>query len=147
MIASTATIDAMAAADWPRICAIYLDGILTGNATFETEPPSWDHWDHAHLPFGRIVARGEEGVLGWAALSPVSPRKCYAGVAEVSVYVDAKMREQGIGRALLREVIQQAEANGIWMLQGSVFPETSPACACAPPTAFARWAGASTSRN
>ena len=123
MVESTILIEALSAPDWPRVCAIYLEGILSGNATFETEPPSWDQWDRAHLAFGRIIARAEEGVLGWAALSPVSPRKCYAGVAEVSVYVEAKMRGQGIGRALLREVIQQSEANGIWMLQGSLFPE------------------------
>jgi len=123
MIASSLAIDALAAADWPRVCAIYLDGILSGNATFETEPPTWDQWDRNHLSFGRLVARCEDTLAGWAALSPVSSRRCYAGVAEVSVYVAANSRGQGIGRALLREVIQQSEANGIWMLQGSVFPE------------------------
>lgn len=123
MLASTLAVDVLVAGDWPRVCAIYLDGILSGNATFETEPPSWDQWDRAHLPFGRLVARADEGITGWAALSPVSPRKCYGGVAEASVYVGTNARGQGIGRSLLRELIQHAEANGIWMLQGSVFPE------------------------
>lgn len=123
MIASAMVIDALAAADWPRMCAIYLEGILSGNATFETEPPSWDQWDRSHLAFARLVARSEEEILGWAALSPVSPRKCYAGVAEVSVYIASRARGQGIGRSLLREIVVQSEANNIWMLQGSVFPE------------------------
>ena len=123
MLAPSVAIDTLVAADWARVCAIYLDGILSGNATFETEPPSWDQWDRAHLPFGRLVARADDCIGAWAALSPVSSRKCYAGVAEVSVYVAANSRGQGIGRALLREVIQQSEANGVWMLQGSVFPE------------------------
>ncbi len=123
MIASAVSIEELSANDWPRVCAIYLEGILSGNATFETEPPSWDQWDRAHLAFGRLVARNEDGICGWAALSPVSLRKCYAGVAEASVYVAAPARGQGIGRALLNEVIRVSEANGIWTLQGSVFPE------------------------
>lgn len=123
MIASTLVIEDMLAADWPRVCAVYLEGILSGNATFETEPPNWEQWDRNHLPYGRLVARNDDGLAGWAALSPVSTRKCYAGVAEVSVYVASSARGQGIGRALLNEVIRAAEANGIWMLQGSVFPE------------------------
>ncbi len=123
MIAPTLAIDALSPTDWPRVCAIYLDGILSGNATFETEPPSWDQWDRSHLPFGRLLAKSDDGILGWAALSPVSTRMCYAGVAEVSVYLSAEARGQGTGRTLLREIIQQSEAHGIWMLQGSVFPE------------------------
>ena len=123
MIASSVAIDVLSSAEWPRVCAIYLEGILSGNSTFETEPPTWDQWDRNHLPFGRLVARADEGVIGWAALSPVSARQCYAGVAEVSVYVAAAARHQGIGRTLLREVIAASEANGIWMLQGSAFPE------------------------
>jgi L-amino acid N-acyltransferase YncA len=125
MIVPALSLEALSPADWPRVCAIYLDGILSGNATFETEPPSWDQWDRSHLATARVVARGEEGVLGWGALSPISQRMCYAGVAEVSVYVAAAARGQGIGRTLLQEVIRVSEANSIWTLQGSVFPENS----------------------
>jgi phosphinothricin acetyltransferase len=123
MIASTVLIEELVSADWPRVSAIYMEGILSANSTFETEPPSWEQWDRNHLPFGRLAARTEEGVSGWAALSPVSLRPCYAGVAEVSVYVATTARGQGIGRALLREVIRHSEAHGLWTLQGSVFPE------------------------
>jgi phosphinothricin acetyltransferase len=123
MIASGLLIDELLFADWPRVCAIYLEGILSGNSTFETDTPSWEQWDSNHLPFARLSARNEDAVCGWAALSPVSQRACYAGIAEVSVYVATNARGQGIGRALLREVIRQSEARGIWTLQGSVFPE------------------------
>jgi L-amino acid N-acyltransferase YncA len=123
MIASSVSVDDLTANDWPRVSTIYLDGILSGNATFETEPPSWDYWDRNHLSVGRLVARTDDGIVGWAALSPVSPRACYAGIAEVSVYVASCARGQGIGRALLHETIRISEARGIWTLQGSVFPE------------------------
>lgn len=123
MIAEGVAIEGLLPTDWPRVCAIYLDGILSGNATFETEPPGWEQWDRGHLPFGRLLARGEENVLGWAALSPVSPRKCYAGVAEVSIYVAASARGQGVGKTLLRELVRESETHDIWTLQGSVFPE------------------------
>ncbi len=124
MIASTmVAVDAMHPGDWSRVCAIYLEGILSGNATFETEPPAWDQWDRGHLPIARLVARNEEIVVGWAALSPVSVRNCYSGVAEISVYVASALRGQRIGPTLLRELIRQSEEHGIWTLQGSVFPE------------------------
>lgn len=110
--------------DWPEVRAIYLEGILGGNATFESEAPPWSEWDSSHLSFARLVAKNEDGVIvGWAALSPVSPRACYRGVAEVSVYVSAKCQRQGIGRSLMREMIRVSENSGIWTLQGSVFPE------------------------
>ena len=115
----------MAAADWPLIRGIYLEGIATGEATFETEAPSWEEWDAAHLSFGRLVARAGENVSGWAALSPVSRRKAYAGVAEVSVYVAARNRGKGVGRALLDRLIEESEQNGIWTLQAAVFPENA----------------------
>ncbi len=124
MIATAVRLDAMAPGDWPAVRNIYLEGILGGQATFEEEAPPWEEWDAAHLRIGRLVARSEDGgVLGWAALRPVSPRACYRGVAEVSVYVAGKAQKQGIGRALLREMIRVSEENGIWTLQGSVFPE------------------------
>lgn len=102
--------------------AIYAEGIATGQATFETEPPSWEEWDAGHHPFARLVADDLGRVLGWAALSPVSKRTCYAGVAEVSVYVAAEARRRGLGHALLDALIRQSEAHGIWALQGATFP-------------------------
>lgn len=113
----------MQPADWPQVRAVYLEGIATGLATFETEAPSWEAWCESHLEFGRLVARREDEILGWAALSLVSKRKVYAGVAEVSVYVAANQRHQGIGSALLRSLVLESEQNGIWTLQAAVFPE------------------------
>ena len=109
--------------DWEAVRAIYADGIATGQATFETEVPDWESWDAAHLPFGRLVAIGPDSILGWAALSAVSKRRAYAGVAEVSVYVAAGNRGRGIGRSLLTELIAESERNGIWTLQAVVCPE------------------------
>src|SRR5262245_39775842 len=85
-------IDLMRPQDWEFVQAIYLEGIATGQATFETEAPDWDRWDAGHLPQCRLVARNGDGVLGWAAISPVSRREVYAGVAEVSVYVASAAR-------------------------------------------------------
>jgi phosphinothricin acetyltransferase len=104
---------------------IYLEGIATGHATFETDAPSWEVWDDAHLGFARLVARDGQKISGWAALSPVSRREAYAGVAEVSVYVAANDRNAGVGRALLEALITESEKNGIWMLQAVVFPENA----------------------
>lgn len=116
-------IRAMTPADWEAVRAIYEEGIATGQATFEIEAPSWEQWDAAHHPFARLVARRGESIAGWAALSPVSRRRCYAGVAEVSVYVGAAHRGRGIGAALLRAIIAESERHGIWTLQGATFPE------------------------
>lgn len=116
-------IEPMRPDDWPRVREIYLDGIATGNATFETEAPAWPDWDAGHLPICRLVARMGAEVIGWAALSPVSKRRCYAGVAEVSLYVAATRRKQGVGRSLLLAVIGESERHGIWTLQGGSFPE------------------------
>ena len=134
----------MTPADWPAVRAIYAAGIATGNATFETAVPGWAAWDATHLPAARLVARigdGNEGgdgdgngnedggaparnrVAGWAALSPVSARACYAGVAEHSVYVAADLRGRGVGKRLLAELVSASEAAGIWTLQSSIFPE------------------------
>lgn len=123
-VAATVKLDRMAPEDWPAVRTIYLEGILGGQATFEESAPPWEEWDEAHLKIARLVARADDGsVVGWAALRPVSPRACYRGVAEVSVYVANKAQRQGVGRALLREIIRVSEENGIWTLQGSVFPE------------------------
>jgi L-amino acid N-acyltransferase YncA len=109
--------------DWPAVSAIYWDGMRDGLATFETEVPPWDVWDAAHLPGHRLVADLLGEVVGWAALSPVSKRRCYAGVVENSVYVAREARGLGIGRTLLDALIAAAETAGIWTIQTSIFPE------------------------
>jgi L-amino acid N-acyltransferase YncA len=110
--------------DWPAVLNIYLEGIATGHATFETVAPSWEKWDSNHLSIARLVAATEDDtVAGWAALSPVSSRAVYSGVAEVSVYVGVNFRGLGIGASLLGELIRASETNDIWTLQASVFPE------------------------
>ena len=103
--------------------AIYEQGIAGGNATFETEAPSWDDWDRSHLEGHRLVALQDDKIVGWAALSPVSERCVYAGVAENSVYVAADAQGRGVGRALLEELIAGAERDGIWTIQTGIFPE------------------------
>jgi len=116
--------------DWPNVRAIYLEGIATGNATFETDAPSWETWDRAHVADPRLVARDADGsVLGWAAVTPVSGRCVYAGVADLSVYVSAAARGRGVGRALLTALIQSSERAGIWTLQAGIFPENAPSLA------------------
>ncbi|MGA7630857.1 MAG: N-acetyltransferase family protein [Terriglobales bacterium] len=117
-------IDLMNPADWPEVCSIYEEGIATGLGTFETKVPSWEEWNAARLPHSRLVARNER-VLGWAALSPVSKRACYAGVAEVGIYITASARGRGIGRALLQALIESSETNGIWTLQGATIAENT----------------------
>jgi len=116
-------IDSMRPEDWPQVCAIYQEGIITGHATFETTAPDWEHWDAGHLSDCRLVARTGENILGWAALGAVSRRQVYAGVAEVSVYVAADARGQGVGDRLMADLIAASEACGIWTLQSSIFPE------------------------
>jgi phosphinothricin acetyltransferase len=116
-------IGSMRPQDWDFVRAIYLEGVTTGQATFETEAPDWERWNAGHLPQCRLVARNGDGVLGWAALSPVSRREVYAGVAEVSVYVAASARGLGVGGALMRALIEASELHGVWTLQSSIFPE------------------------
>src|SRR5437879_1131404 len=111
------TIEAMMSSDWPAVRAIYQEGIATDHATFESEAPDWDQWDRSRLPDCRLVARSGGQVVGWAALSPVSSRPAYAGVAEVSLYVAATARGRGIGEALFRALIEESERAGIWTLQ------------------------------
>jgi L-amino acid N-acyltransferase YncA len=111
--------------DWPEVSRIFAEGIATGNATFETEVPSWEAWDAAHLGEHRFVAERGEGVVGWIALVPVSPRACYAGVAEVSAYVGEEARGKGVGAELLAALIDSSERDGIWTLQTGVFPENA----------------------
>lgn len=118
-------VERMREQDWSAVQSIYREGIASGNATFETEVPDWEEWDKIHLPHCRLVARSGEQLVGWAALSPVSSRCIYAGVAEVSLYVKASQRSKGIGKALLRELIEESEGKGIWTLNASIFPENA----------------------
>lgn len=111
------------ATDWDEVKSIYEKGIATGNATFQTSAPSWEEWDSSHLVSCRIVALEEGHVVGWAALTPVSSRCVYAGVAEVSVYVYPDQSGKGIGLLLLEELVRLSEAEGIWTLQAGIFPE------------------------
>jgi len=108
---------------WEQVRAIYSDGIATGEATFETETPSWESWDAGHLRVARLVAQQGSQIVGWAALSPVSDRCVYGGVAEVSVYVGDQHRGRGAGAVLLEALIEESEKNGFWTLQAGVFPE------------------------
>jgi phosphinothricin acetyltransferase len=109
--------------DWERVRAIYLEGIATGDATFETDAPTFEAWDAAHLSACRLVARVGAEIAGWAALSPVSSRCVYGGVAEVSVYVAEKFRGRGVGRALLASLVEASERNSLWTLQAGVLAE------------------------
>lgn len=109
--------------DWEQVRSIYLEGLREGNSTFETEAPSWEAWNEAHLASPRLAMRAADQVLGWAALSPVSKRRVYSGVAEVTIYVTQLARGKGIGRKLLEALIEASERAGIWTLQASIFPE------------------------
>jgi L-amino acid N-acyltransferase YncA len=115
--------------DWPAMAAIYAEGIATGNATFETEVPSWEQWDARHLAEHRLVAELDGRVVGWIAVSPVSTRCAYAGVVEHSVYVAGSARGRGVGRLLLAALIESTERGGIWTLQTGIFPENEPSLA------------------
>jgi L-amino acid N-acyltransferase YncA len=114
----------MAPEDWPSVRAVYAEGIATGQATFETSAPSdWDLWSATKLVVGRTIAEGDGDVLGFTALSPVSARPVYAGVAEVMVYVASRARGRGVGRQLMAQLVADADAAGLWTLQSSLFPE------------------------
>ena len=122
-------IDKMIPEDWEQVKAIYLQGIATGDATFETMAPEWDMWNSSHLQAGRLVARIGSVVAGWAALSPVSHRPVYSGVAEISLYVEKDHQGLKIGHNLLEALIKESEQNGIWTLQAGIFPENIPSLA------------------
>ncbi|MFN2530759.1 MAG: N-acetyltransferase family protein [Pyrinomonadaceae bacterium] len=108
---------------WPRVREIYLAGIRTGIATFETSAPDWDEWDKAHHAFARLVLSAHNEVIGWAALSRASNRSVYAGVSEVSIYISPEHRGRGCGHILMNALVEKSEQNGIWTLQACVFPE------------------------
>lgn len=119
------TLRAMTEADWPDVTAIWAEGIATGQATFETEPPSFAAFDASRRTEGRLVAELDGAVVGWAALSPVSSRPCYAGVAEDSVYVASAACGRGVGRLLMDTLVAAAADAGVWTIQTSVFPENA----------------------
>lgn len=110
---------------WDRVREIYLEGLATGQASFETKAPARETWDRSHHSHSRLVAAQEDRIVGWAALSPVSGRSCYTGVAEVSIYVSPSHRGRGVGKMLLQALVEVSEKNGIWMLCASTFPENA----------------------
>jgi phosphinothricin acetyltransferase len=113
----------MTADCWASVRSIYLEGIATGNATFQQTAPEWKEWDEEHLRVCRTIARTVQEIVGWAALSPVSKRPVYAGVAEVSIYVAETARNCGVGKKLISRLIADSEAEGIWTLQAGILPE------------------------
>ena len=116
-------IEDMADSDWPAVEAIYQEGIETGDATFESGVPDWEQFDAKHLRDGRLAAKAGDHIVGWIALSPVSGRCVYSGVAEVSIYIKASARGQGVGKALLAAAAERSERAGLWTLQAGIFPE------------------------
>ena len=116
-------IDGLRPADWDAVRRIYEEGIAGGDATFELSVPTWTEWDAAHLQPARLVARQGDEVVGWVALSPVSGRCVYGGVAETSVYVAADARGLGVGGKLLTSAVEASERAGLWTLQAGIFPE------------------------
>lgn len=121
----SAAIREMTAADAAAVLAIYRRGIRAGHATFQPEAPRWRDWDAGHLAAPRLVATASGEAIGWAALSPISARPVYRGVAEVSIYIDTDRRRSGTGKRLLQALIAASEAAGIWTLQASIFPENA----------------------
>ena len=119
------TLDDLREEHWPDVARIYGEGIATGEATFETELPSWERWTGARLAEHRFVALEDGAVTGWVAVGPVSDRCVYDGVVENSVYVAEARRGRGIGRLLLEELIRSTEAAGIWTIQNGIFPENA----------------------
>ena len=113
----------MTQTDWPEVSKIYTEGIATGFATFETEVPSYESWHEAHIEECRFVAEVDKDVLGWVALTPVSSRCVYGGVAEVSVYIAENARGKGVGKSLMKKLITASESSGYWTLQSGIFPE------------------------
>lgn len=122
-------IDEMTQSDWKQVANIYLEGIKTRKATFQTDVPTWENWNNSHITECRLVVRSGDNVLGWAALSPTSSRCVYIGVAEVSIYIGEKYRGLGIGAVLLTKLINLSEENGFWTLQSGIVRENAPSIA------------------
>lgn len=108
---------------YQEIANIYKQGIETGIATFETTVPTWETWNEIKLLHSRFVAVDNNDVLGWVALSKVSNRCVYEGVAEVSIYIAENHRGKGVGKILMENVIKESETNCIWTLQSGMFAE------------------------
>jgi phosphinothricin acetyltransferase len=118
------TIRAMLPGDWPAVRAIYMEGIASGISTFEVDAPNWENWDHGHRQNCRLVALSPENqILGWAALSQISKRSAYHGVAEVSIYISERARGKGVGKVLLSRLVDESEQDGIWTLQAGIIAE------------------------
>ncbi|ACU74394.1 GCN5-related N-acetyltransferase [Catenulispora acidiphila DSM 44928] len=117
----------MTAAHADDVLRIYQHGIDEGNATFETAAPSWDVFDAGKLPEHRFVALdpAKPAVLGYVVVSANSKRACYAGVVEISVYVDPAARGRGVGNRLLSALIASTEAAGVWTINAGIFPENT----------------------
>ena len=123
IVMSKVVIETMNEQSWESVQRIYNDGIATKNATFQTQAPDFNAWDQAHRKDCRLIARIENQIAGWAALSNVSNRCVYSGVAEVSIYIDSHFRGMGVGDQLMKQLIVESEKSGIWTLQAGVFPE------------------------
>ena len=111
--------------DWEDVKSIYQEGIDTGNSTFETKVPEWEEWNGNHLKDCRLVIRVDDRIIGWAALSPVSNRPIFNGVAEISIYLTKSMHNKGLGKRLLVETIDRSENLGFYTLVGYIFPENT----------------------
>lgn len=117
------TVDFMQNTDWPAVCAIFQEGIDGGNATFSTTTPTWEEWDQGHLKEARFVAKIQDEIVGWIALSPFSSRDFHRGVVEDSIYLSSKAQGKGIGSKLLEACIQESEKQMIWLIQSQIFTE------------------------
>lgn len=118
-------IEEMTQEDWDGVAKIYLEGINTGKATFQTEVPTWENWNNSHISSCRLVARLDNNILGWGALSPTSSRCVYAGIAEVSIYIGEEYRGNGIGTTILTNLVKLSEENGFWTLQSGIIKENT----------------------
>ena len=110
---------------WEDVARIYFEGINTGKATFQTEIPNWEEWDNGHIKTCRLIACSGEKILGWGALSPTSSRRVYVGIAEVSIYIGEGYRGQGIGKAILSDLVKLSEENEFWTLQSGITKENT----------------------
>ncbi len=113
----------MVESHYQQVSEIFIQGINGGNATYDSISPNWEDWDRAHLIPCRWVAITNQRVVGWVALSPVSARVVFRGVAELSIYIDTDFQGKGLGTKLMKTLIPDAEQNGIWTIQSGIFPE------------------------